>query len=61
VKQEQNGRVIYYQLNGNEMKEIDKWSGKFKQIWESKFDELDKVLVTLQNIKKKNTLNKNYR
>ena len=43
------------------MKEIDKWSGKFKQIWESKFDELDKVLVTLQNIKKKNTLNKNYR
>lgn len=37
------------------------WSGKCKQIWQIKFDELDKVLETLQNTKKKNTLNRNYR
>ncbi len=61
VKQEQNGREIYYQLNGNKMNEIDKWLEKLKKIWESKFDELDKVLATLQNTKKKNSLNKNYK
>lgn len=51
VKQEQSGREIYYQLNGNKMKEIDKWLEQFKKIWESRFDELDKVLLTLKNKK----------
>jgi DNA-binding transcriptional ArsR family regulator len=52
VKQEQSGREIYYQLNGDKMKEIDQWLEQFRKIWESRFNELDKVLLTLKNTKK---------
>lgn len=52
VKQEQSGREIYYQLNGTKMQEIDKWLGEFRKIWESRFNELDKVLLTIKNKKK---------
>ncbi|UPK72742.1 ArsR/SmtB family transcription factor [Chitinophaga filiformis] len=52
VKQEQSGREIYYQLNGDKMKEIDKWLDQFRKIWESRFNELDKLLLTLKNDKK---------
>jgi DNA-binding transcriptional ArsR family regulator len=52
AKQEQSGREIFYQLNGTKMKEIDKWLEQFKKIWESRFDELDKVLLTIKNNKK---------
>ena len=52
VKQEQSGREIYYQLNGTKMKEIDKWLEQYKKIWESRFNELDKVLLTIKSKKK---------
>jgi len=52
VKQEHNGREIYYQLDANKMKQIDKWLDQFKKIWESRFNELDNVLLTLKNKKK---------
>ncbi len=52
VKQEFNGREIYYQLEVNKMKEIDKWLEQFRKIWESRFNELDKVLLTIKNKKK---------
>lgn len=52
LKQEQSGRKIYYELNGTRLKEIDKWLEQFKQIWENRFNELDKVLLTLKNNKK---------
>ena len=52
VKQEQSGREIYYQLNASKMKEIDKWLEQFKKIWESRFNELDKVLIAIKNNKK---------
>ena len=48
VKPKQNGREIYYQLNGTKMKEIDKWLEQYKKIWESRFDQLDKVLLTIK-------------
>lgn len=51
LKPKQSGREIYYELNGTKMKEIDKWLEQFKKIWESRFDELDKVLLTLKNNK----------
>ena len=47
VKQEQTGREIYYQLNPKKMKEIDKWLEQFRLIWEGRFNQLDKLLVTL--------------
>jgi DNA-binding transcriptional ArsR family regulator len=37
LKQEQNGREIYYHLNIKKMKEVDKWLEQFRNIWESKF------------------------
>ncbi|WP_018344315.1 ArsR/SmtB family transcription factor [Cytophaga aurantiaca] len=52
VKQEQSGREIYYTLDGTKMKEIDKWLEQFKKIWESRFNELDKVLLKLKSTKK---------
>ncbi|MFM7021401.1 MAG: ArsR/SmtB family transcription factor [Flavobacteriales bacterium] len=52
VKQKQSGREIYYEVNVTKMKEIDKWLEQFKQIWESRFNELDKVLLTMKNNKK---------
>ena len=47
VKQEQSGREIYYLLDANKMKEIDKWLDQFRKIWESRFDQLDNVLANL--------------
>jgi DNA-binding transcriptional ArsR family regulator len=52
VAQEQSGREIYYQLNETKMKEIDEWLEQFRKIWESRFNELDKVLLTMKNNKK---------
>src|SRR5947208_9068478 len=33
VKQEQQGREIYYSLEIEKMKEIDKWLNQFRKIW----------------------------
>lgn len=52
VKQEQKGREIYYHINAHKMKEVDKWIDQFKKIWETRFDQLDKVLLTLKKKKK---------
>jgi len=52
VEQEQSGREIYYQLNADKMKEIDKWLDQFRKIWESRFLQLDKVLANLKTNKK---------
>lgn len=53
VKQEQQGREIYYQLEVQKMKEIDKWLEQFRKIWETRFNQLDQLLSTMQNKKKK--------
>ncbi|PWS25946.1 transcriptional regulator [Pedobacter yonginense] len=51
VKQDHQGREIYYQLNANKMKEIDTWLEQFRKIWETRFNQLDQVLLTLKNKK----------
>ena len=43
VKQEYQGREIYYSLEIEKMKEIDKWLDQFRKIWETKFNQLDKL------------------
>src|SRR5277367_2337770 len=48
VKQEQQGREIYYSLEIKKMKEIDKWLNQFRKIWETRFNQLDKVLSTIK-------------
>ncbi|HEY8920893.1 MAG TPA: metalloregulator ArsR/SmtB family transcription factor [Chitinophaga sp.] len=51
VKQEYQGREIYYQLEVNKMKEIDKWLEQFRKIWESRFQQLDQLLLTIKKKK----------
>ena len=52
VKPEQKGREIYYSLEVQKMKEIDKWLDQFRKIWETRFNQLDKVLLTMKKQKK---------
>lgn len=53
VKQEFQGREIYYSLEIEKMKEIDKWLEQYRKIWESRFNELDKLLLTMKKKKSK--------
>jgi DNA-binding transcriptional ArsR family regulator len=52
VKQEHQGREIYYSLEIEKMKEIDKWLAQYRKIWETRFNQLDKVLSTIKKKKK---------
>ena len=52
VKQEQQGREIYYTLEIRKMKEIDKWLNELRKNWESRFNQLDNVLSTIKKQKK---------
>lgn len=52
VKQEYQGREIYYSLEVHKMKEIDLWISNYRKIWESRFNQLDHVLTTIKKKKK---------
>jgi DNA-binding transcriptional ArsR family regulator len=52
VKQEQQGREIYYSLEIEKMKEIDKWLNPLRKIWEARFNQLGQVLSTMKKQKK---------
>ena len=49
VKQEQQGREIYYSLEIEKMKEIDIWLEQYRKIWETRFNQLDNVLKIIKN------------
>ena len=51
VKQEHQGREIYYQLEIEKMKEIDKWLEQYRKIWETRFSQLEDVLATIKKQK----------
>jgi DNA-binding transcriptional ArsR family regulator len=52
VKQEQQGREIYYTLEIEKMKQIDKWLEQFRKIWETRFSQLDNLLSTIKKQRK---------
>jgi DNA-binding transcriptional ArsR family regulator len=52
VSQQQQGREIYYSLELEKMKEIDKWLSQYRKIWETRFNQLDHVLSTIKKQKK---------
>jgi DNA-binding transcriptional ArsR family regulator len=52
VKQESQGREIYYSLEVEKMKEIDKWLEQYRKIWESRFTQLDELLSNIKKTKK---------
>jgi DNA-binding transcriptional ArsR family regulator len=49
VKQEQSGREIYYHFNPKKMKEVADFIEPFRQMWDTKFNQLDKVLNKLKS------------
>ena len=52
IKPVPSGREIYYHFNPKKMQEIDNWLAQFRKIWETQFNQLDKVLSTLKKRKK---------
>jgi DNA-binding transcriptional ArsR family regulator len=51
LKQKQNGREIYYQINTNKLKEVADFLEPFLQMWDDRFNKLEAVM---KNYKSKN-------
>jgi len=47
VKQKQDGREIYYQLELEKLREIDIWLEQYRQLWENRFNKLEEILSKL--------------
>ena len=52
VTQEQKGREIYYSLEIEKMKEIDKWLEQYRKIWETRLNQLEDLLATIKKQEK---------
>ncbi len=44
LKQEQNGREIYYHINAKKMKAIAEFIEPFRKIWDDRFNKLESVM-----------------
>ena len=44
LKQEQNGREIYYHLNSKKMKEIADFIEPFRKMWDDRFNKLEAIM-----------------
>lgn len=44
LKQEQNGREIYYQLNPQKIKEIADFVEPFRKFWDERFNKLEAIM-----------------
>jgi len=53
LKQEELGREIYYHFDPKGMKEVADFIEPFRQMWETKFNQLDRVLTGLKRKRKK--------
>lgn len=51
VESRKEGREIHYQIKAEKMDEIDAWIQKFRKIWETRFNQLDEVLLNMKNQK----------
>lgn len=49
IKQEQQGREIYYHFNPEKMKEIADFIEPFRKMWDAKFDKLEDVMKKYKN------------
>jgi DNA-binding transcriptional ArsR family regulator len=52
IKPQQSGREIYYHFNPQKIQELDNWVAQLRKIWETQFNQLDNVLLTLKKQKK---------
>jgi DNA-binding transcriptional ArsR family regulator len=46
------GREIYYHFNAKKMQEFDHWLAQFRKNWETQFNQLDQLLLTIKQQKK---------
>lgn len=44
LKQEQNGREIYYHVNVNKMEEVADFVEQFRQMWDERFNKLEAIM-----------------
>ena len=51
VTQKQNGREIYYYFEPKKLKEVDKWLKPFREMWDSRFSQLDDLFKNIKNKK----------
>lgn len=51
LKQEQQGREIYYHLNADKMKEIADFLEPFRKYWDDRFNKLEQVMKNYQSKK----------
>ena len=52
ITQEQKGREIFYSLEIEKMKEIDKWLEQYRKIWETRLNQLEDLLATIKKQEK---------
>lgn len=52
LKQEHQGREIYYRLNPKKMKEVSDFIAPFRALWEMRFNQLEKVMKQYAQSKK---------
>lgn len=44
LKQEQNGREVYYHINARQMKEVADFIEPFRKVWDDRFNKLENVM-----------------
>jgi DNA-binding transcriptional ArsR family regulator len=49
LKQEQNGREIYYHINAKKMKEVANFIEPFRNMWEARFNKLETIMKKYKN------------
>ncbi|MBN9298235.1 MAG: winged helix-turn-helix transcriptional regulator [Filimonas sp.] len=48
LQQEQNGREIYYHINGKKMKEVAEFIEPFRNMWDDRFNKLESIMKNYQ-------------
>lgn len=49
LRQEQNGREIFYHFNAEKMKEVAEFIEPFRNMWEERFDKLETIMKSYDN------------
>ena len=44
LKQEQNGREVYYHINATKMKEVADFIEPFRKMWDERFNKLESIM-----------------
>jgi DNA-binding transcriptional ArsR family regulator len=44
LKQDQNGREIYYHINAKKMKEVAEFIEPFRKMWDERFNKLENIM-----------------